>query len=261
MLRVAVLASGSNGNAVYVESEETRLLVDAGVSAKQIEERLRHLGRSAAELDAVFLTHEHSDHVAGLRVLCGRHELPLYANAPTFAAARGAVREIERRETIRSGESFRVGDCEVTSIRVSHDAAEPVCYVIESRGVRFGVFTDLGVPGEEVERTLATLDGAVVETNHDVEMLRAGPYPEILKNRIESSRGHLSNVQARDLLANHASARLRCVFLGHLSEENNTGMKALAAAREAAAAKRSLDGLRPVLSSRYATTALIALAT
>jgi phosphoribosyl 1,2-cyclic phosphodiesterase len=261
MLRVAVLASGSNGNAVYVESETTRLLVDAGVSAKRIEERLRHIGREASDLDAVLLTHEHSDHVAGLRVLCGRHRLPLYANANTFAAARGAVREIERRETVRSGESFRVGDCDVTSIRVSHDAAEPVCYVIESRGVRFGVFTDLGVPGAEVEACLATLDGAVVETNHDVEMLKAGPYPETLKTRIASSTGHLSNVQARDLLVQHASDRLRCVFLGHLSEENNTAMKALAAAREAAAQRRFQDRLRPILSSRFATTALIALAT
>ncbi len=258
MLRVAVLASGSNGNAVYVESERTRLLIDAGVSAKRIEERLRHVGRGASNLDAVLLTHEHADHVAGLRVLCRLHRLPLLGNAATFEAAPAQVREVERREEFAAGDRFRIGDCEVTTVRVSHDAADPVCFVIESRGVRFGVFTDLGVPGTDVEREIASLDGAVVETNHDAEMLRAGPYPEILKARIASDRGHLSNAQAGRLVAEHATERLSVVFLGHLSEENNTGMRALEAVRRAISERGALARVRPVLASRHATTPLVA---
>jgi phosphoribosyl 1,2-cyclic phosphodiesterase len=222
VIEIVALASGSNGNAAYVETGSARLLIDCGISALQLEKRLRLFGRDARSIDAILVTHDHLDHVAGIRALARRHRLRVLLNEPTLVNARTCLRGVHTVEVFPTGEHREVGATVIRSVPVSHDAAESVGYVIESEGVAAGIFTDLGVATQEVEREVSRVDALVLETNHDLDRLMTGRYPEELRSRVASDLGHLSNRQAADLVRAHAAPRLRHLLCAHLSAENNT---------------------------------------
>ena len=228
-MRVAVLGSGSGGNSLIVESGGRRLLIDAGFSCRQIEQRLAGLDDQASRIEALLLTHEHSDHCRGLEVLQRRHEIPIYATAGTFAGLRWSDRRGEPDlRTIRSGEPFLAPGFRVEAFKVPHDAREPVGFVIEDEaGCRLGLLADLGSRSQLAWGRLRDLDCLVIETNHDLQMLRTGPYPWHLKQRVASRHGHLSNHDAAAGLDELVSDRLSSVVLYHLSATNN--LPALAA--------------------------------
>ena len=246
-LIVAVLASGSRGNCTYIGDGRTGVLVDCGISTRQILTRMAQIGLADAPLDAVLVTHEHSDHVAAARVLDDRI-LKKSGNRIPFYMTRGTSQRLSERvlpkrvERVLPGQAFAVGSLIVEPTGVPHDGVDPVAYAVASGGARAGVITDLGRNTRLVEDKLASLDVAVLEFNHDVELLMDGAYPWQLKQRIRSPHGHLSNAQAAEMLGRAASrGRLKEVVLAHLSEENNRPERALLAADEALMRARRPD--------------------
>lgn len=227
-LVVAVLGSGSTGNATYIGDGRHGLLVDCGLSTRQLRARMAEVGLEGAPIDAVLLTHEHSDHVGAAAVLdralhreTGRR-VPFHLTAGTRRGLHERCVPTDLRE-VSAGRAFPVGPWTVEPVAIPHDTAEPVAYTVQIGALRVGVITDLGSTTPRVERQLASLDVAVLEFNHDEAMLRDGPYPWALKQRVGGRWGHLSNEQAGAMLAGAAAAgRLRHVVLAHLSEENNT---------------------------------------
>lgn len=217
-MRVTVLASGSQGNAVAIEAGETAILIDCGVSCRQVERRLRWAGLEPARLAAVLLTHEHDDHVQGLEVFLRRYPVPVGATAGTVAACAGAfVPEV----VLESGREVVMGSLTVLPFAVSHDAREPVGFVVRHNGRQVGLLTDTGVATELVVARLEGCHALLLEANHDLDMLRHGPYPWPLKQRIASRTGHLSNEQAQALLDRLVHPQLRVVVGMHLSQQNN----------------------------------------
>lgn len=266
-MRLAVLGSGSGGNALIIESGGRRLLIDAGFSCRQIERRLKTLDEDAAHLDALLLTHEHHDHVVGADVLVRRYDLPFYATAGTLAATRLAPESAARGRTIRSGEPFEVQgrDGEACGFRVEafhlpHDAREPVGYLVEDEaGFRLGLIADLGSRTQLAWGRLRDLDALVLETNHDLQMLRQGPYPWYLKQRVAGRHGHLSNHEAAEGLPELIDDRLRLVVLYHLSRTNN--LPALAARAVGEKLEREGARARLTLTSQDEPTPWLSLAT
>ena len=223
-MRICQLASGSKGNSIYIESEKTRILVDAGLSALQISKRLAEIGVEADTLDAVFVTHEHSDHSRGLGPLSRRYDLPVYLHCDTHESLPKIGSVHERFFDI--GQSFTFQDIEVVPFPITHDAVAPVGFTFESVEGKVGVATDLGIATRLVQSRLHQCRVLIVETNHDAEMLRDGPYPWELKQRIRSQHGHLSNDEGAALLDEVKWSGLQAVFLAHLSETNNTPLLA-----------------------------------
>lgn len=230
-MRLAVLGSGSGGNSLVVESGGQRLLIDAGFSCRQIEQRLASLGAEASSLSALLLTHEHQDHCRGVDVLARRHSLPIYATQGTFDGCGLGAEVMTLARTVRSGRPFEVPETSgflVEAFGLPHDAREPVGYVIEdSEGCRVGLVSDLGSRTQLAWGRLHDLDCLVIESNHDLQMLRTGPYPWYLKQRVASRHGHLSNHEAAAGVVELLSDRLSSVVLYHLSRTNN--LPALAA--------------------------------
>jgi phosphoribosyl 1,2-cyclic phosphodiesterase len=220
-LRLSVLGSGSGGNVMVVESGGRRLLIDAGFSCREIERRLARIGVGPSSLDALILTHEHSDHAKGASVLARRYGLEVWATAGTHEAL-GLEAEGVATSVLRSGRLQAVGDFEIEPFAIPHDAREPVGLVIESRaGKRVGLAADLGTRSRLAWGRLRDLDALVIETNHDLEMLRNGPYPWHLKQRVAGRHGHLSNRDASEGIPELLSERLRWIVLYHLSRTNN----------------------------------------
>jgi phosphoribosyl 1,2-cyclic phosphodiesterase len=217
-----VLASGSSGNAALLATDTTRILVDAGLSAKELGRRLAALGEDIEKLDAVLVTHEHSDHIAGLPVLARKKNVRavIYASRLT-APAIDWGENTPCLETFQAGSEFAIGDIEVTSFSVPHDAADPVGFAFEAQGVRIGVATDLGYLPDSVKYHLRRSDILLLESNHDLDMLKVGPYPWSVKQRVMSRVGHLSNLVMSDYLAQDLNPRTAHLILGHLSEHNN----------------------------------------
>ena len=237
-LAVAVLGSGSRGNCTYIGDDRRGLLVDCGLSTRQVFTRLEAIGLGDATIDAVLVTHEHTDHVGAAGVLSRRITRETGAQIPFFMTrgTRGALNPKvvpERVKMVRGGRAFRWRGWTIDPFTVPHDATDTVGYVVENGHLRVGVITDLGRSTRLVEAKLASLDIAVLEFNHDVEMLMDGDYPWHLKQRIRSPHGHLSNAQSAELLAAAASERLQHVVLAHLSQENNHPDSALEAAHSA----------------------------
>ncbi len=230
-MRLAVLGSGSGGNSLVVESGECRLLIDAGFSCRQIERRLASLGGDAGRLDVLLLTHEHRDHCRGVDVLARRHSLPIYATQGTLDGCRLGTEAMVLARTVRSGRPFEVPEApgfRIEAFGVPHDAREPVGFVIEDdQGCRAGLVADLGSRSQLAWGRLRDLDLLVIESNHDLQMLRTGPYPWYLKQRVASRHGHLSNHEAAAGVAELLGDRLSSVVLYHLSRTNN--LPALAA--------------------------------
>jgi len=220
LVQIHILASGSTGNAIFLAMGSTRILIDAGISARRIEQGLAEIGVRAGELDAILLTHEHSDHIKGLEVLSRKHELPIYTRERTWEAIPFKDKLAGRRwQPI--DQDFSVGELAVKAFGISHDAADPVGFCFYYQQVKWVVVTDLGIVTPGVERALKEADLAVLESNHDPDLLKNGPYPEFLKKRIAGKQGHLSNFDTAALLCRIARYKRMQVFLAHLSQQNN----------------------------------------
>jgi phosphoribosyl 1,2-cyclic phosphodiesterase len=226
MLEICAIASGSNGNCYYIGNKKDAILIDAGISCKQILLRLKEKNLDSEKVKAVFISHEHSDHVRGARVLAKRLNVPVYFTAKTFHASYKNMLPAYPR-FFEPGTALNVGEFTIHPFLKNHDASEPCSFRVEYAGKNVGVFTDIGEPCENVTFHLGLCDAVFMESNYDEEMLRTGPYPYYLKQRVASSNGHLSNRQALNLLEESAGVQLKCVFLSHLSAENNTPELAL----------------------------------
>lgn len=224
-MRLCSIASGSSGNCVYVGSDATHLLLDVGISAKRTEAGLKELGLKMGDIDGIFITHEHADHINGLGVLARKYGVPIYGTKGTIDAIRQtrSLGEVDNTlfRYIKADEKCTVKDVSVYPIRTSHDAAEPVAYRIGYDGRKIAVITDLGCYNDYTVECLKDLDVLYLEANHDVHMLQAGPYPYYLKQRILGEKGHLSNESSGKLLSRLLHDDMKAIVLGHLSKENN----------------------------------------
>lgn len=222
-VRFSILASGSTGNAVVVESGEAKVLIDAGLSARKIEQLLAIHEVAATELDAVFVTHEHADHIKGLGALARKHNLPIYANGATWEELDRLIGDIDaaNRRVMDTGSAVEFKSLTVQSYGISHDAAEPVGYCFYGKNEKLGLATDLGYMSEKVKEQLRDCDVLILEANHDIEMLRMGKYPWNIKRRILSDTGHLSNDAAGEALVELIGSKTKRVYLAHLSRDHN----------------------------------------
>lgn len=220
-LQVCVLGSGSKGNCTYVESPEARILLDAGLSAREIERRLRLVGRTPETLDGVLISHEHMDHIHGVGALARRYNIPVYANPSTWRKACQVVGNVEEVRDFFPGISFQLNDLRVEPFSLPHDAEDPVAFRLSWQQRVVAVVTDLGYPSQLVRERLRGCHLLILEANHDDAMLKAGPYPWPLKQRISGKAGHLSNEQSSQLLREILHDELEHVVLAHLSETNN----------------------------------------
>ncbi|MBS1821959.1 MAG: MBL fold metallo-hydrolase [Acidobacteria bacterium] len=323
MMRMTVLASGSKGNSTVISSSRTRVLVDAGLSCRELMKRMAVAGEDPAALDAILITHEHQDHVAGLGVLARKLGIPVYFTEPTHRAwvrmmtprqtmsyaqwldrvqkekeeraqaaaleATGAVPatcdsmsaavesassrdiedpdepEVEQKgrtkadpaflptvEYFHSGRQFSVGDIEVTPFTIPHDAADPCGFVFSAEGARMALATDLGYMPPNVKAALKRIDVLLLESNHDLEMLKDGPYPWSVKQRVLSRVGHLSNLATAEFLEQDYDGAASFIVLGHLSESNNAPELARLAAEQALSGRPSLLGNRILLAEQSA---------
>jgi phosphoribosyl 1,2-cyclic phosphodiesterase len=233
-MRCIMLASGSKGNCVVIEGSSGTILIDAGLSAKELAGRMAAAGVSIETIDAVLVTHEHVDHIRGVDVTARKLDIPVYATEGTLAEfinhRRTSTKPL-RHQACRCDERFSLGDFSIEPFATSHDAAEPCGYIVCGEGIRIGYCTDTGILTPRMHDLLRQCDGIILESNHCPEMLATGPYPESLKRRIRSKHGHLSNPAAAACL--QAFGRdVPQVILAHLSEVNNTPEKAMAATRE-----------------------------
>lgn len=222
-MRFLSLASGSRGNAILVESAGARVLLDCGLTLRELERRLSLRGVDAATLDALLITHEHQDHLRGAGALARRHRIPIWTTAGTWRQGGGRIGELPELHLINPHQGcFRIADLRITPFAIPHDAGEPVQFVFETAGKRLGVLTDSGAETPHIRESLAACDGLFLECNHCPEMLATGPYPPRLQRRVGGGYGHLSNPQAATLLSRLDHARLQYLVAGHLSEKNNT---------------------------------------
>jgi phosphoribosyl 1,2-cyclic phosphodiesterase len=235
-LRFCSLGSGSEGNALVVESVIegviTRVLVDCGFGKKELESRLSAIGLNTSDVCAVLVTHEHSDHIGGAFRAASSYGWSVHLTYGTLVAARGrnqGARQKHDLKVIEPHQSFRIGSLEIEPVSVPHDAREPVQFVISDKDHRLGVLTDIGHPTAHVIRSFNRLDGFLIECNHDSRMLADSDYPAMLKRRISGPYGHLDNGQASEIMSKIDLSRLKLIVAGHLSKSNNTPMLALEA--------------------------------
>ena len=307
MMKMTVLASGSKGNSMVVSSSRTRILVDAGMSCREIVRRMKMAEEDPETLDAILITHEHKDHVQGVAVTARKVGIPVFFTEPTHrawmrwmkpqkrmtyaewlmqrrqeaarraepvmddAAANEIFGETDEKSSLeerdpcrlpaveyfRAGNKFCIGDIEVTPFTIPHDAADPVGFVFEAEGIRIGLATDLGYMTCNVQVHLRKCDVLMLESNHDLEMLRDGPYPWPIKQRVMSRVGHLSNEAAAEFLENNYDGQATYVVLAHLSESNNLPELARVAAERALRERMSLLGNKLVLAMQHEPTASI----
>jgi phosphoribosyl 1,2-cyclic phosphodiesterase len=227
-LKLSVLASGSSGNSIYVEAEGQSFLIDAGLSGKQMEGLFKQIDRKIDDLSAIFVTHEHSDHIKGIGVLARKYRIPVYTNEKTWRAMDPLIGEVALEQKfvfpMETVQSF--GSVDVESFGVSHDAVEPMFYVFHHSGQKIVLITDTGYVSDRMKRIIENADAYVFESNHDVQMLRMGRYPWNIKRRILSDVGHVSNEDAALAMSDVIGDRTKSIYLAHLSSDNN--MKELA---------------------------------
>jgi phosphoribosyl 1,2-cyclic phosphodiesterase len=221
MLQVASLNSGSNGNCYYIGTAADALLVDAGISCRETERRMKRLELSMKRVRAILVTHEHADHIGGVSRLSKRFQLPVFITKATLQGSRLEIPD-SRLRTFQAHEPIALGDMTVLPIPKLHDAADPHSFIISHQQTHVGVFTDHGAPDKHLLKHFARCHAAFLESNYDEDMLHHGNYPPSLKDRIRGGSGHLSNKQALELFLNHKSPDLTHLFLSHLSEHNNT---------------------------------------
>jgi phosphoribosyl 1,2-cyclic phosphodiesterase len=219
-LFIASLNSGSNGNCYYIGNQEEAVLVDGGISCRETEKRMKRLGLSMKKVKAIFVTHEHGDHIHGVSVLARKHELPVYITSGTLGNCSLRIRE-DRILSFRAYEPVKIGSLSITGFPKLHDAADPHSFIVANDTVTVGIFTDIGSPCEHVLRHFEQCHAAFLEANYDEELLEKGGYPYHLKMRIRGSKGHLSNDQAAEIFVKHKPAYMSHLFLSHLSRDNN----------------------------------------
>jgi phosphoribosyl 1,2-cyclic phosphodiesterase len=256
-ISVSVLASGSRGNSAVVQTARTTILVDAGISCREVFKRLKSLGEDPHALSAVVITHEHSDHVCGLATLAKKLKIPIFMTGATHQAWARTMRDqghdtcnFQRVEVFSPGKGFQVGDISVAPFTIPHDAADPVGFAFRAEGVKIGFATDLGYLPMSVRDHLRGCDVLIVESNHDLEQLRNGPYPWSVKQRVMSRVGHLSNDALADFFRSDYDGRAAYIVLAHLSEQNNIPALALGAAEAALGRRQTLFKNRVMLASQ-----------
>ena len=218
------LYSGSSGNSIFVGSEKAKILIDAGLPGKKIDEALKQIGQNPSELDGIFITHEHIDHIKGVGVLSRKYDIPIYAPHDTWVAMEGTIGKIKEHnlKVMDRRSIVAVKDMEIKSFIIPHDAAAPVGYTIHSNGKKASVTTDFGIYTEEIRDNIKDSEVILLESNHDVNMLKFGPYPYTLKRRILSEVGHLSNNDCGKAIVDLIRYKQnKKIILGHLSGTNN----------------------------------------
>lgn len=220
-MKFCVLGSGSRGNCTFIEHGETRLLIDAGFSGKEVARRLALINRSPEQLSAIIVTHEHGDHVSGVGVLSRRFKLPVYANPATHQAAAKRMGKLSALREFLTGQRFGLGDLEIHPFAISHDTVDPVGFVVGSGEHIVGYCTDTGRLTKLMAHLLGKCHGLILEANHDPQMLKEGPYPLSLKQRVQSNMGHLANEDAASFACELVGGGLQVLVLAHLSETNN----------------------------------------
>ncbi|PSR54568.1 MBL fold metallo-hydrolase [Adhaeribacter arboris] len=248
-LFITSLNSGSNGNCYYVGNDRDAILVDAGISCRETEKRMCRLGLSMSKVRAIFISHEHSDHIRGLSVLARKYQLPVFITPATLRHSRLDAEQLFTIPLI-GYEPILIGELLITAFPKSHDASDPHSFIISFHNIKVGVFTDIGFACEHVIQHFKQCHAVFLEANYDDELLDNGYYPYYLKNRIRSSKGHLSNKQALDLFTGYKSSFMSHVLLSHLSKNNNCPelVKELF--------DRNADGTEVIVASRYAETAV-----
>ncbi|WP_273123457.1 MBL fold metallo-hydrolase [Bacillus weihaiensis] len=243
-LQFSVLASGSTGNAIYVETEEQSFLVDAGLSGKQMQGLFDQIGRDISKLSGIFVTHEHSDHIKGLGVLARKYKLPIYANEKTWQAMDGLVGQIatEQKFVFDTGSVKEFLNVDIESFGVSHDAAEPMFYVFHHEGKKLALITDTGYVSDRMKGIIHNADAFVFESNHDVSMLQMGHYPWSIKRRILSDVGHVSNEDAAIAMTDVIGDATKRIYLAHLSKDNNMKDLARMSVQQTLASKGFMTG-------------------
>ena len=223
-MKFCSLYSGSSGNSIFIASDNTRVLIDAGLAGKKIDEALKHIGEEASSIDGIFITHEHIDHIKGVGVLSRKYDIPIYANDNTWAVMEkniGKIKEHNIRIMDRRS-SIAIKDLEIRSFNIPHDAIAPVGYTVSSGGKNASVVTDFGVFTEEIRDNIIDSDIILLESNHDINMLRMGPYPYNLKLRVLGENGHLSNEDCGNAIVSLLkNDKKKKIMLGHLSGTNN----------------------------------------
>lgn len=220
-MRFALLGSGSKGNATLVEQGRTRLLIDCGFSVRELERRMQRLGVAADSISAVLVTHEHNDHIAGVGAFARKYGKPVWLTAGTASSAGGRLGILPQRRVLNCHSGFAVDDLLVTPFPVPHDAREPCQFVFSDGDKRLGLLTDTGCSTQHIEQQLNACDALILESNHDSDMLRNGPYPPRLQARVGGALGHLSNGQAAQILQRIDCSSLQHLVAAHLSEKNN----------------------------------------
>ena len=256
-MRLLSIASGSSGNCIYAGSESTHILIDAGISKKRIVSGLNGAGLAGEDIDAIFITHEHSDHIKGLGVMARQFGIRMYGSERTieYILNSGTCGDVDAGlfQPVRADEPVRVGDLDITPFSIPHDAVDPLCYSIKNSGSKVSVVTDLGEFDDYILSHIKRSDILFVEANHDVNMLQTGRYPYPVKQRILGRRGHLSNEASGELILRSMHDGLKRVVLGHLSRENNYDKLALETVRLEIAMKKSAADAHgfPIDVARY----------
>ncbi|AGX06995.1 MULTISPECIES: MBL fold metallo-hydrolase [Bacillaceae] len=222
-LHFSVLASGSTGNAIYVEADGQSFIVDAGLSGKQMEALIKQIDRSLGNLSGILVTHEHSDHIKGVGIVARKYGLPVYANEKTWQAMNGLIGEVplDQKFTFDMETVKSFGSLDIESFGVSHDAAEPMFYIFHHEGKKLALITDTGYVSDRMKGIIKNADAFVFESNHDVQMLRMGRYPWNIKRRILGDFGHVSNEDAALAMSEVAGDNTKSIYLAHLSQDNN----------------------------------------
>lgn len=246
-LYITSLNSGSNGNCYYIGNETEAVLIDAGISCREIEKRMKRLGLSIQKVKAVFVSHEHSDHIRGISSLVKKYQLPVYITAPALRFGRLYL-ENHLVKNFKAHDAVSIGQLKITAFPKLHDAADPYSFVVCNEEVTVGIFTDIGSPCENVIHHFKKCHAAFLETNYDEEMLHKGNYPFHLKKRISSEKGHLSNHQALELFKNHRPSFMTHLLLSHLSQNNNSPKLA------EEIFKQHANGVQMIVASRYRET-------
>ncbi len=221
MIEICALASGSNGNSYYIGNEKEAILIDVGIYYKRLNERLTEAGLDKSKIKAIFISHEHADHIQGVRVTTKKLEIPAIFSRLTLENARRRHRP-DLYAYFEPGVDYKFGDISVFPFLKNHDAIEPCSFRVEIGGKHIGVFTDIGEVDDTLIQEFKKCDAVFLETNYDKDMLWNGHYPYYIKQRVDSERGHLSNKQSLGLVQEHASSNLKYIFLSHISDSNNT---------------------------------------
>lgn len=248
-LYITSLNSGSNGNCYYISNHNEAVLIDAGISCREIEKRLQRLGLSMQKVKGVFVSHEHSDHIKGIPALAKKYQLPVFITPATLFRT-GFILEKHLVNSFTASEPVTIGDLTIAAFPKAHDASDPHSFMVECNGTKVGVFTDIGTPCRNVINYFKKCNAAFLEANYDDVMLDAGTYPYYLKRRIKGGNGHLSNKQALEVFKAHKPACMTHLFLSHLSGNNNCPdlVKSLF--------EKHADGVDVIVASRFQETAL-----